>query len=575
MPTSTLAWSRLLERLGGSVTADRLEAALFASKAEANHEPERPTPALAVPGEGLEVAVTPDRLDLLSEGGLALHLEGALGLATGGVTLRRRRATARSLRFVVDPSTVPLRPWIAGVSVRAPTGTTLDAGLLAEAVRFQELLHATVGRDRRAMSLGIYPARRLRTPIRYAMEPLSDVRFVPLDGEAPVEAARFFEDHPLAQRYGALGRAGDRCLTLRDAEGEILSLPPVLNSRTRGAAAPGDRALLLEATGTRERAVRDGLGLLLVVFASRGWSVGAVPVEGPGTVRSDGEVLVSNTPSELSAATLSELSGERLPPSEVVDRFGRARLDARTVRGGWRVGVPPWRPDLLAPVDLAEEVVLAGGVRPEDGLVPPSTGRGRRQSETMFHRRVRGLLLGLGFVEPLTTVLVSDAAVARLSGVRPVHLVNPVSREFSYVRDRLLLSHLDVLSRNTRHRYPQRFAEVAPVVVPLPGSETGGDGRVRAGAILAGEGYGFADAASTVDYLLRAFDVGSVREPAELPGTIRGRAARVRVAGESVAELGEIHPQLLGEIGVPVPVAWAEVDLTALAPLLARRDSTK
>jgi phenylalanyl-tRNA synthetase beta subunit len=93
--------------------------------------------------------------------------------------------------------------------------------------------------------------------------------------------------------------------------------------------------------------------------------------------------------------------------------------------------------------------------------------------------------------------------------------------------------------------------------------------------IVAAEGAGFAEVAATVDYLLRTLDVGSVREPAELPGTIPGRAARVRVAGETVAELGELHPRLLVGLGVPVPVAWAEVDLTALGPLVARRDTGK
>ena len=565
MPTSTLSRSRLLERLGGEVPPDQLEAALFASKAEVS-------PA---DGDALEVAVTPDRLDLLSEGGLALHLEGALGRARGGVRRRRRRSTASPLRFAVDPSVAPLRPWIAGISVRAPPGRPMDAGLLAEAVRVQEVIHATIGRDRRAMSLGIYPAARLTPPIRYALEPLPDVRFVPLDAEEPVDATRFFAEHPLGARYGALGKTGDRCLTLRDAAGEVLSLPPVLNSRRRGAAAPGDRALLLEATGTRERAVREGLGLLFVVFASQGWSVAAVPVEGPAGSTIDGEAVVSDTARELPSAVLRAMTGEALTSAAVVDRLGRARLTARRVRGGWRVAVPPWRPDLLAPVDLAEEVILAGGLRPEDGLIPPSTGRGRRRAETAFYRSVGELLLGLGYAEPLTTVLVSDGTVGRLDRSGPVALTNPVSREYAYVRDRLLLSHLDVLARNTRHAYPQRFAEVAPVVTRASGSDGGSSTRVHASVVVAADTAGFAEAAATVDYLLRAFDVGSVRDPAELPGTIPGRGARVRVAGEPVAELGELHPRLLGELGVPVPVAWAELDLTSLWPLASRRDTTK
>ena len=565
MPTSTLSRGRLLERLGRPVPAEQLESALFDSKAEAG-------PAQ---GDAFELSVTPDRLDLLSEGGLALHLEGALGLATGPVPLRRRRPTAASLRFVVDRSVVPLRPYIAGAVVQAPTGTGLDDGLLAEAVRFQELLHATVGRNRRAMSLGIYRARRIRSPVRYALEPLSGVEFVPLDGEASVSAESFFATHPLAASYGSLGRSGAECLTLRDARGGVLSLPPVLNSRTLGAAVAGDRTLLLEATGTRERAVREGLGLLLVVFASRGWSVRPVPVEGPGEARSDGSTLLDGGSRELPAAVLEGLSGEALPSAEVVGRFARARLAARRVRGGWRVSVPPWRPDLLGSVDLAEEVILAGGLRAEDGIVPPSSVRGRKRSPSRLRRQVADLLLGLGFSEPHTPVLVSDDTAGRLGGSPPIRLANPVSREYAIVRDRLLLSHLDVLGRNTRHGYPQRFAEVAPVVVRRPDAESGGETRYRAGVVIAGEGAGFAEAASTVDYLLRALDVGSVREPAELPGTIPGRAARVRVAGETVAELGELHPALLEQLGVPVPVAWAEVDLTVLGPLLGRDDRTK
>jgi len=565
MPTSTLVLSRVLERLGPGITSEQIDAALFASKAETE----------STAGDALELSVTPDRLDLLSEGGLALYLQGALGVATGGARLRRARSGAPPIQFVADRSVAPLRPYLAGVRARAPAGKPLDAGLLAEAVRFQEVLHATVGRDRRAMSLGIYPARGLASPVRYALEPFDAVEFTPLDGDSPVSARRFFEDHPLAKRYGDLGRSEDACLTLRDADGKVLSLPPVLNSRVRGQASPGDRALLLEATGTRERAVREGLGLLLVVFAAQGWSFVPVPVEGPGEARSDGESVLADVPKDLPSSVLSGLLGAELPTSEVVGRLGRARLSARRAPGGWRVSVPPWRPDLLAAVDLAEEVILAGGLRPEDGQLPPSASRGRRGAGSLFRREVGYLLLGLGFAEPLTPVLVSDVAAARLGGPAPIRLANPVSREYSVVRDRLLLSHLEVLGRNTRHGYPQRFAEVAPVVVRAPGTECGGETRFRAGLIIAAEGAGFADAASTVDYLLRSLDVGSVREPADLPGTIPGRAARVRVAGETVAELGEIHPRILGELGVPVPVAWAEVDLTSLGALAARRDTTK
>ena len=520
----------------------------------------------------LTVSVTPDRLDLLSEGGLGLYLEGATDVAKGLLRERVVEGPTPPPFFEVDPSVHSLRPAIAGVVVTAPTGGGLDAGLLEEAVRFQELLHATFGRDRRAASLGIYPLERLDPPFRYALEPMSGVRFVPLESSEEVTAEAFFRDHPLAQRYGALGRVDQHCLTLRDSQGTVLSLPPVLNSRTGGEARPGDRRLLLESTGMRERSVLETLGLLLVVFASRGWSVAPVALRTDGRVLSDGRSVFSARAIDLPTETLRAISGSAYPPSEVERRLARSRLGAHPHAGGWRVEVPPWRPDLLTAVDVAEDVILAGTVAPSDGILPASRTRGRRRAETVFRRRFRAVLLGLGFASPYTSVLVSETAVQRVRGAHPIKIARPPSAEFAYLRDRLLLSHLEVLARNTRHGYPQLFGEVAPVVVPDASAEAGGQTQYHAGVLIARESAGFADAAALLDYLFRYVDIVTVREPCELPGTIAGRAARVRVAGEAVGEMGEVDPGLLTALGVPVPVAWAELDLTRLYPLVARRE---
>lgn len=562
MPRSELDADRLCVVAGRALTASALDELLFASKAEVeSHE-----------GSVLSVSVTPDRLDLLSEGGLGLYLQGVLGTAHGIPPYRAKPVDELSSGFVVDRSVERIRPAIAGALVRAPEGSSLDAGLLAEAVRFQEILHATIGRDRRAASLGIYPADRFEFPVRYSLEPLSSVRFVPLDAANEVAGPEFFRDHPMARTYGALGRDGDSCLTLRGADGTILSLPPVLNGRSAGEARVGDRELLIEATGTRERSVVEAVGLLLVAFVAQGWTVAPVPIVRPGIPKAPAPGAVDPHSVELPSAVLRALSGEGLSASTVELRLAQARLVGHPVAGGWKVDAPPWRPDITTAVDVGEDVLLAAGVRPEDGILPPSRTRGRLRPETLFRRRFASALLGLGLAAPHTPLLVSETAVARIGGDPPLRIRNPVSAEFAYVRNRLLLSHLDVLARNTRHGYPQRLGEVAPVVVAAPGSETGGETRYRAGLLVASETAGFADAAALADYLLRTVDVVSVREPAEVPGTTSGRAARARVAGETVAELGEIDPAVLSKVGVPVPVAWAELDLTALWPLVARRD---
>ena len=563
MPTAVLSRARVAELLPREWTDASWDDLLFGSKAEVE----------ATDGDALTLSVTPDRLDLLSEGGLGLALQGMVGAAVGLPRPARPDPSDPIPVIRADASVVPIRPEIAGVILRAPRDRALDDGLLAEAIRFQELIHATIGRDRRAASLGIYPLDRAAVPIRYALEPVADVRFVPLDGTDEVTAVRFFAEHPLAAKYGEYGRIGDRCLVLRDAADTVLSLPPVLNSRTAGEARVGDRTLLLESTGSRPRSVAESLGLLMLPFVARGWSAGPVVVEGPGTARHDGRSILEPHTVEVPAALVRSVAGTALSAAEVAHRLAKSRLGAHPGGDGWTVAAPPWRPDLTTAVDAVEDVVLIAGVQTSDGIVPPSRTRGQRLPQVRLRRRLAQLLLGLGFAQPNTPLLLSTATVGLVGGDVPIPLTNPVSAEFAYVRDRLLPSHLDLLARNTRRGYPQRFAEVGPVVVRDPAAESGGATRYHAIATIATESAGFADATGVVEYLLRGLDVGSVREPAELAAAIPGRAARVRVAGGIVAEVGEIHPRILTALGVPVPAAWAEVDVSALEPLLGGRDT--
>jgi phenylalanyl-tRNA synthetase beta chain len=557
VPQSVLSYARTVEGLRDPPSAERLQALLFEfAKAE----------VARVEGDRLTVEATPDRLDLLSEGGLRLYLEGLLGERTGAVPIAKGAPVSPSPAIEVDPSVEPLRPTIAAVRVEPPAGTTLDEGLLAEAIRFQEVLHATLGLQRMAASLGIYPWARLVLPIRYQMEPIAPIAFHPLDGDVAVPGPEFFREHPLAVKYGALGVADDRCLVLRDSAGAVLSLPPVLNSRVAGEARVGDGALLLESTGLRPARVEEALGLLLLPFIARGWRASAVPIRFP-TWSTTGETLVHPRVVRLPTSVVRRVSGLELSDESVTEALERARLGATPVADGWNVAVPPWRPDVQSAVDLAEDLLLIRGLSGIGRRLPPSPTRGRRLPRTVLARRTSDRLLGLGFVPLFTTVLVSEH-LQRTLGAEALVIQNPVSSEYSRVRPSLQLGLLGALAHNVRHGYPQRVSEVGPVVGRTGSSEEPVRTTQHAAFAIAADGTGFADAASVIDYLLRRLQVAGVREPAALPATIPGRAARLRLAGEPVAEMGEIRPEVLTALGIGVPVVWGEIDLTALAPLL-------
>jgi phenylalanyl-tRNA synthetase beta chain len=559
MPQARLVPARIQVAAGQAIPQSGWAERLFPTKAEFKefHSPEE-----------IVIEATADRLDLLCDSGLGMALGGSLGTYRGPIGLRAG-PESRIGRIEVDDSVRPLRPEIGAVELTPPEGVTVDAGLLGEAVRFQELLHATLGLDRRLASFGLYSLERIRGPISYRSETADQVRFVPLDESASVTGGAFLASHPMAARYGGFGSTETGMLVLRDAAGAVLSVPPILNAEGPGSVRPGDGPLLLESTGTRRGRVADGIGLLMLPFVAAGWAVTPVPVSRAGEVET-GATLVAGRSLLLTASGLTAIAGRAVPAREVESALASCRLAAVPTPEGWRVTAPPWRPDLLGEVDLIEEVLLAAGVRVEDGLMLPSATRGHRRPESDFRDRVAELLLASGFVPLHTPVLVGEGRAQRIGRVHALRLTNPVSEEVAVMRDRLLPSLVASLSRNVRHAYPQSLSEVGPVIVPDRTAESGGRTSWRAGFVRAGDGSGFADAAARIDAVLRRFGALGVREPAELPGLIPGRGAVLRVAGETVAELGELHPQILEAEKIPVPVSYGEIDLSALWPLVRR-----
>ncbi|MDE1820273.1 MAG: phenylalanine--tRNA ligase subunit beta [Euryarchaeota archaeon] len=556
MPRSTLSTERLFGLLGQQLSESELRETLFRTKVE-----------IESLKDGLvEVEVNADRLDLLDEGGLALELQGAMGKATGPV-LRVDGEALPGVEARVNASVAPLRPELSMAVVEAPPGKALDEGLLEELVRYQELLHATLGRLRQAASIGLYPIEKLRPPFHYAMEPLGQVRFVPLGGTTEVSGEAFYPEHAMAREFGVLGRREDLALTLRDDARTVLSLPPVLNAAGAGEVRPGDRRVLIEATGTRAARTREMVGYMLLPFAARGWSVHPVPVHRPSGM-SDGTEVVRPRKVQVQPTLISRLLGSRLSSGEVEDALQKSRLGVERVSGSLLALVPPWRADILAPVDLAEEVAIARGYGSFAPILPPAVTMGRRRPERRYESRLAEVLLGMGYQELHTPVLLSQSSVERVCAPgEALFLRNPISSELTHLRPVLRASLLDALGRNTGSGYPQKIFEIGPVIVRDPEGETGTRTETHLALADAGEGAGFALAAGVAERLFEVLGFNSPREPAEASGTVPGRVAKLRIAGERVALAGEVHPGVLADLHVPMPVSWVEVELTRLEQL--------
>ncbi|MFE2730309.1 phenylalanine--tRNA ligase subunit beta [Streptomyces sp. NPDC059349] len=118
------------------------------------------------------------------------------------------------------------------------------------------------------------------------------------------------------------------------------------------------------------------------------------------------------------------------------------------------VTVPSWRPDLVEPNDLAEEVIRLEGYENLPSTLPrPPAGRGLTERQRL-HRRAGRALAGAGYVEALNYPFISDETLGKL-GIEQddprrttVKLVNPLSDEEPALRTTLLPGLLEALRRN-------------------------------------------------------------------------------------------------------------------------------
>ncbi len=265
------------------------------------------------------------------------------------------------------------------------------------------------------------------------------------------------------------------------------------------------------------------------------------------------------------------------------------------------VTVPSWRPDLLVPVDLVEEVARLRGYDRIDSVLPAApAGRGLTHAQRM-RRRVADALADAGLVETLSYPFVGSAELDALGlpaddpRRRGVRLVNPLADTQPMMRTSLLLTLLGTARRNvSRGRADLATYEIGLVttgaasVAPAPtGGTYPGDEVLAAieaavpaqprhvAGVLAGrrEPAGWWGPGRTADHtdaieaarlVARAVGVELEVRAAELMPWHPGRCAELVVDGAGVGHAGELHPSVVAVLDLPARAVAFEVDLDAL-----------
>ena len=526
----------------------------------------------------------PDRLDRLSVEGVARSLRYQYGDSRGVYV---PKTNDPDFTFVVDEDVPDQRPYVTGAIIR---GVDLDEDALDSLIQLQEKLHATMGRKRAKGAIGIHDLTMLKgevlteesggNSITYTgVDPDGDT-FVPLDADAEMTPAEVLERHQTGQTYADLVSEYDRYPAIYDELG-LFSFPPVINGR-RTEVSTESRELLVELTGTDQWTIDRMCNIVCYALDARGATIEEVEVEyeSGSLVRPDFEVDTKH----VSHDRIETMLGVDLEPREVVDLFERSGLDANADDGAdadaesddvvYEVSIPPYRVDVLHPLDLIDDVGRAYGFNELEPRYPNVGTVGGRHERSRLEDAARNSLVGLGFEDMLNFHMTSEAEVYDRMRVEPgrsvlgggdaAEITGPYSEDYTILRTWALPSLLMVLENNTHRAYPQDLAEIGLVAERDDSVNTRVAERRHVAGVLARHDATFEDAKARLQTLCRDFGVELETPATDHPSFIDGRVASVVVDGAEVGVVGEIHPAVLVEHDLELPVAAFEFDLDAL-----------
>ncbi len=560
MPTITLSLSYLFSLIGRELTQSELIKLLEKSKMSLER----------IEGDEAEVEVTTDRIDLLSEEGIARHFKGLLGIEEG---IPKYEIFDSRVEGIVDKTVLNVRPGFAlGVVRDVELG---EQGLLS-LMHLQEKIHQTWGRKRRKVSIGVHDLDKLVPPVRYAGERPEEIRFIPLGCFEEMNALDILEKHEKGIEYGHIIADKPFFPVIRDSRGKVLSFPPIINSEmTR--VTPETKNLLIDVTGTSQKDVEKALLVVVSSLAEKGGKIGRVRIRSP-----DRELITPDlTPirMRLEASYFRNKTGLNLSSEEIAALLKKARLDSFVKDGVIEAIIPPYRADFLHPIDLVEEALIVYGYDRLEWEIPNVMTIGRVHPVHRLSRKVRLIMVGLGYQEVLSYIMTSEEELFD-NVLRPrkpvVKVSNPVSLAFTVLRDSLMPGLLSFLSNNVHASYPQQIFEVGDVVLIDENQETKTRNERRIAAAIADDVVGFERIQSHLDALLRNLGVKYELERFEHPTLIPGRSAAVIYKLEDrfieAGCIGEVRPEVLERLGIRCPVGAFELSLD---PLIGMKDDLR
>jgi phenylalanyl-tRNA synthetase beta chain len=264
----------------------------------------------------------------------------------------------------------------------------------------------------------------------------------------------------------------------------------------------------------------------------------------------------------LRGREVARILGQEIAPEEmqrILRRLGftvlpRPQASAAAEGAAFSLQPPTWRLDIDREIDVIEEIARLHGYDNFPNTLPQFSGAVVALPDERKDALLRRTLLALGYDEAMSWTFIGAADARTFAPAEPLALENPISDEDAVMRTSLLPGMLQMLAWNlNRGNSAVRLFEAGHVFAKL-GEDADERKCLSLGATGAAEpggwerparAYSFFDMKGDIEELLRMFAHRELYFDGPAAEFFHpGRAARAVLDGATVAQFGQLHPEL-------------------------------
>ncbi|MEA3248458.1 MAG: phenylalanine--tRNA ligase subunit beta [Nanoarchaeota archaeon] len=519
------------------------------------------TPIEEVTEDELSVEVFPNRPDLLSLQSFAR----AVNQFKGGrkVTSFNINKPEKNYTVTIDSSVKAVRPHTVCAIVK---GLKLTDEKIKEIIDVQEKLHNSIGRKRKKLAIGVYPLDKIALPIKFVARKPEEIKFLPLEAHKEMTGAQIIRGHPTGREYAHLLEGAKVFPIFIDANKQILSMPPIINSYGTGRIDEKTREVFIECSGHNLTYLKKCINIIISIISEMGGKVYGMKIKDS----KEGDFVSPDMSSEelnFKIPDVEKTLGIKLNEKECKNYLTRMGIGYENRKGKSVALIPAYRTDILHWIDLTEEIAIAHGYENFEPEIPDISTIAFEDSVGKTKRVIGNILAGLGFLET------SSFHLTTKKDVRKIHFdyndfieVEDSKTGKDVLRMDMLTNLLQILSENSDAGYPQKIFEMGRVFSrsESENSETGVDEIERLAMVLIDEKANFTELKQVVDYLFKMLEKEYTLENVENSNYILGRCGKVIIDGKDIGFIGEVAPRVLKNWKIKMPTVAMEIDLNFL-----------